>query len=235
MTDVLNTLIGNSFMPLRVVIGRKIRSHFPNYVKIDTKRIISVETKQGKFYYSPALQGFPDVFEQVEDYRIDDFGPDDVVIDLGANIGAFTVPVAKKVAHVYAVEPLFYRELEANVKLNGLDNVTVLPYALGSGEDFEVSFCGETRVCKSLKYSDLVGLCGMQPNVLKTDCEGGEYAMLPEEFTPYDKIEGEFHSFDYTGTKREPEKYLDMFKSLGYEYGYKSAGDQLMISARRNV
>ena len=60
----------------------------------------------------------------------------DVVIDAGANIGAFTIPMAKKVGAngaVYAFEPQRFlsQTLSANVVLNELPNVYTMHMALG--------------------------------------------------------------------------------------------------------
>ena len=61
----------------------------------------------------------------------------DIVIDAGANIGAFTVPLAKKVGytgHIHAFEPqkIINQRLNANIALNGLENVDVYLAALGN-------------------------------------------------------------------------------------------------------
>lgn len=63
-------------------------------------------------------------------------GPGSVVLDGGANIGAMTVPLAKRVGpwgRVIAVEPqrLTYQALCANIALNSLANVTALQVTLG--------------------------------------------------------------------------------------------------------
>jgi FkbM family methyltransferase len=63
--------------------------------------------------------------------------PGDTVIDIGANLGYYARPFAKKVGangKVLAVEPIaLYREvLEHNVA--GLTQVTILPFALGETE-----------------------------------------------------------------------------------------------------
>ena len=63
--------------------------------------------------------------------------PGDTVIDIGANLGYYARPFAKKVGvtgKVLSVEPIaLYREvLENNVA--GLTQVTILPYALGETE-----------------------------------------------------------------------------------------------------
>lgn len=63
-------------------------------------------------------------------------GPGSVVLDGGANIGAMTVPLAKRVGpwgRIIAVEPqrLTYQALCANIALNSLANVTALQVTLG--------------------------------------------------------------------------------------------------------
>jgi FkbM family methyltransferase len=63
-------------------------------------------------------------------------GPDDIVAEVGANVGAHTVALAKAVGgrgEILAVEPQpkIYRMLVANAMLNGLANVTALQYGCG--------------------------------------------------------------------------------------------------------
>jgi len=63
--------------------------------------------------------------------------PGDVVVDVGANIGALTVAVAWAVGpegHVYAIEanPTTFAHLQENVEFNELTNVTCLQYAASS-------------------------------------------------------------------------------------------------------
>jgi FkbM family methyltransferase len=60
----------------------------------------------------------------------------DVVLDIGANIGGFTVPLAERVGptgEVHAFEPFrkVFQHLNANVALNGLGNVFTYNTALG--------------------------------------------------------------------------------------------------------
>lgn len=60
----------------------------------------------------------------------------DVVVDVGANVGGFTVPLAERVGpsgEVHAFEPFrkIYQHLNANVALNGLTNVYTYNHALG--------------------------------------------------------------------------------------------------------
>ena len=64
--------------------------------------------------------------------------PGDNVIDAGANIGCHACPMAIRVAphgRVLAIEPVgrLADRLEANCRLNGIDNVVVARYAVSSG------------------------------------------------------------------------------------------------------
>lgn len=54
-------------------------------------------------------------------------GPNDNVLELGAHIGSFTVPLAQKCKHVWAFEPqpITRAYLSANMLLNDLNNVTI--------------------------------------------------------------------------------------------------------------
>ena len=72
--------------------------------------------------------------------------PNDIVIDVGANIGAMTIPMAKRVAprgQVYAFEPVglnFYR-LSANIAINDVHmNVVAVHAGVGStdGDTLEI-------------------------------------------------------------------------------------------------
>ena len=59
--------------------------------------------------------------------------PDDVLWDVGANIGVMTLVAARRCRHVVAFEPepVARRRLEENIAMNAIGNVTVVPVALG--------------------------------------------------------------------------------------------------------
>jgi len=68
-----------------------------------------------------------------------------LVIEVGSNMGVLTVPIALELARrnrtMYAFEPqpIIFQQLCANLAINGLMNVTALPYACGA-ESGSVSF-----------------------------------------------------------------------------------------------
>lgn len=61
---------------------------------------------------------------------------EDVVVDVGANIGYYTVLLAKKVKKVYAFEPdkISFEILKKNIEVNKLKNVVAVNAAVGSRE-----------------------------------------------------------------------------------------------------
>lgn len=72
---------------------------------------------------------------------IDSMGKDDVLFDIGANIGLYSLYAAKRGLKVFSFEPeaLNYAELTKNVFLNKLSNIKPINFALCSSEQF-VSF-----------------------------------------------------------------------------------------------
>jgi FkbM family methyltransferase len=82
---------------------------------------------------------------EVLDFVFGRLRPGAVVVDVGANIGAFTLPVAKAVGAagcVIAIEasPLIFSYLQRNVTLNGLSNVRPVQCAAFSYDRQTVSF-----------------------------------------------------------------------------------------------
>ena len=82
--------------------------------------------------YSEFSEGEVALFRQV-------VRPGDVVLDVGANIGAHTLFFARQVGptgEVVTVEPqrVLFQTLCANLALNSVTNVWALPYAVGAVE-----------------------------------------------------------------------------------------------------
>src|SRR4030067_3000428 len=71
-----------------------------------------------------------DVFTQ---YKFYDIQLTDIVLDIGANVGAFSIFVSKFTKHVYAIEPMLFDILNNNIIKNNRRNILALPYALGEG------------------------------------------------------------------------------------------------------
>ncbi len=138
-----------------------------------------------------------DILKQVhEEYNFDDIQQDDVVLDVGANRGYFSIYMSKMAEHVYSVEPFFIDELNDNIAMNqAAENITVFPFAL-SNDDFEMEVRGRTTICKGKPFNELLEMCGTQIDFLKCDCEGGEWNIKPDDLSGIRRIEMEIHSFN---------------------------------------
>jgi len=122
------------------------------------------------------------------------------VVDVGAGLGDFTVFAARRTPHgrVFAYEPAPESAalLNDNLRLNGIKNVEVFPYAV-SNQDGELTLDisggvavqyrtvgdagtegGKITVRSVALAEALAGLPGGVCDFLKMDCEGAEYDLL---------------------------------------------------------
>ena len=102
--------------------------------------------------------------------------PDDVVYDIGANIGLFTLPIAQRLnggGRVISFEPIsiWARRLRENVSLNGLGNVTVIESGLSS----------DTRTVP-IHFKDVIG-SGMATIMQPTIKSGEDYEMHTQQIS----------------------------------------------------
>ena len=132
--------------------------------------------------------------------------PGDVCIDIGANLGYFSVPLSRYIGtkgQLYSVEPVqtFRLHLEKNLKKFGRENYEVLPYALGEKDHKKIQMVtpvvegvirhGRTEV-KEISHQSEVAyehetemmrpetLFGNKAiNFIKCDVEGYELHIIP--------------------------------------------------------
>ncbi len=122
------------------------------------------------------------------------------VLDIGAGLGDFTMHAARRNPHgmVYGFEPFpeSFALLEDNLRLNGLENVRVFPYAVGAtsggrltlyatGEAVQHRTAGAANVATPTFDVTTVSLDQIfdeqnltRCDFLKMDCEGAEYEIL---------------------------------------------------------
>jgi len=135
-------------------------------------------------------------------FIFNDIRKEDIVIDIGACIGAFCIPASKLSDNVYAVEPITIKELKQNIILNQA-NIDVIETALGNGEIMEIEWQEKAKKIKTMAFSEILSLCG-GCDFLKCDCEGGEWFIKPNEIRNIRRIEMEYHRHNVSGNnKRE--------------------------------
>lgn len=132
--------------------------------------------------------------------------PEDTVIDIGGNIGMFSIYVRKKFGcKVIAFEPvpLNYEQFKVNMELNGLsesdielhnvaisdiegDKVKIYTSVFNTGASSEFAGCGNIESMCPTETIDkyITSDC----KYLKIDCEGAEYKIIPTILDKLDDI-----------------------------------------------
>lgn len=147
--------------------------------------------------------------------------PDDDVIDVGANIGFFTLifsTLVGKFGKVYAFEPhhRIYKYLQGNLVLNKVDNVYAFNLALGNksgtvkfsdkkGDDSNLVVADDSGITVPAERLDAVGIDSVSVSLLKIDVEGyekfvlegAEHTLQKVQCIYFESIERHFLKFGY--------------------------------------
>jgi len=165
---------------------------------------------------------------------------DDVVLDIGANIGYYVLNEARLIGNsgkVYACEPVpeNFKLLEKNIKLNGFTNVETYNIALGNkNKETEMYISEKSNLHSMIRTRNVsdkkikIQLLTVDeflknkktPNLIRMDVEGYEYKILEgmKETLKNKKfsklfIEIHFHIMD----KSESEALLEILKKDNFE------------------
>ena len=122
--------------------------------------------------------------------------PEDVVLDVGAHVGFFAIPISSQVWRVVAYEPspANYKLLKRNIRSNKVENVIAVhaaiapstgPVTLNLGVQGTTghSISNKKRGGVSVEVpgvSIVDAIDRWQPTVLKLDCEGAEWDILSQ-------------------------------------------------------
>ncbi len=199
----------------------------PNRVNIDVRNFDVIEAGGYKFRVTDQINS---IIQRVKDNPwFEGVRDTDTVVDIGANIGAITIPLAKVAKKVYAVEPLFFEELEDNVRLNGLENVEVIPFGIGKEGWKDVVFSSKCAESPIITFGELKRLIGEQIDFLKMDGEGCEWEMGPFELKGIRELRIEFHIHRgrVKECRKKYEEYLKWMKAEGYKIHIAYVDDRL--------
>jgi len=167
-----------------------------------------------------------------------EIGQEDVVIDIGAHIGAFSLLASSlaKRGKVFSIEPIDdnFRLMVENLKANRICNVTPINKAMsdqkriisiflhrgntGGHSIYQRDEKMEKIDVDALSLNDLIKDFRIQTiDFLKIDCEGGEYDILfntsDEVFGIIKRISLEFHNID---SQKNPTILSGWLASKGY-------------------
>jgi len=196
------------------------------------------------FSLHPGSTGLFQVYLEVFPWSLYDGDPlfklkkGDTVIDIGANIGLFTLKAARLVGEgrVYAYEPcsMHFNLLSENVRRNNQKNVQVFKEAVWKNSDaLELLYSNDTEpkdtsifqmggeqretvgavTLEEIFRENKIGSC----DFLKMDCEGAEYDILfyaPDHvLKSIKKIAMEWHKFD---ASHVPKKLAEFLTKKGF-------------------
>ncbi len=166
--------------------------------------------------------------------------PDWICMDIGANIGYFTILLARKCRLVcsFEPEPSNFRLLEKNIKLNGLTEKAMLFDVAAtdvydgtqklylSNDDpgmhrvYKSKWCDPNPIEVESSRIDDMYFSVMKINLIKMDIEGAEFGALNGmvELLKRDKpiIIMEFHPLSIIEYGVNPKKVYNFIKELGY-------------------
>jgi len=172
----------------------------------------------------------------IEEYKKENFEikPNDVVIDVGAHIGLFTIYASQFCTNgkIYSFEPFVdnYELLLENITLNNLDNVKSFNQAISNSNEPIKLFLNDDESGHSMfsqsSKSIIVDSISLQKffdenqikhcNFLKLDCEGAEYEIIKnlpfEYFQKIDKLVIEYHMADL-----HPELLIELKETLSQQ------------------
>ncbi|MDH3267773.1 MAG: FkbM family methyltransferase [Ignavibacteria bacterium] len=186
-------------------------------------------------FYTVFLKG---EYDSLEKFKIRE---EDIIIDIGAHLGFFTIKAAKKACNgtVYAFEPfsMHYELLKENILSNNIKNVKFYNQAI-TDKTSELSFYytmhgdpGDTSLFKinpeKKTYEEKVKSISLQDffnqeniencNFLKMDCEGAEYSILMKAndstLAKIQRIAMEWHKFE---PDHDPKGLAEFLKENGF-------------------
>ena len=150
----------------------------------------------------------------------------DVVLDIGANIGVFSIAASNKCRHVYAFEPdpQNYLLAKENLRLNNIENVTLFNHAVTNYNGIielylnggVCSDCHSTIKIRGRKKIEVEAIninniiSTYNPTKLKVDCEGEELIFM--QHAKMNNIKALSMEVHFTYSKRD--KHANYYKML---------------------
>jgi len=153
-----------------------------------------------------------DHIEVLNDYFFQKITDNDIVLDIGAGAGLYSLLAAKKAKKVYSIEPLLIDVLIENTK--AVTNIEVLPMAFGRDGKEECKYWGMNKIIESKSLRTLLSELNPLPTYIKCDCEGCEWSgfMSCDDFKDIRVIEMEYH----TQNSNELQKLVMHLRSNGF-------------------
>lgn len=147
-----------------------------------------------------------------------------VYIDVGANIGYYSLVASRKYEKIYAFEPIpqNYELLQKSLKENGISNVTLIPKCVGKVDDSTTMltiYPHNMGICR-----DITATYGSEANVINTNCPSTEFG--PVEIISLDTFTYNIQSIDFLKIDVEGFEF-EVFK--GFMKGLRSQKAKVIV------
>lgn len=208
---------------LQDFINRRFRDD--SFMLVRTRNVKYVSYGDGlhfspRSYSTHGVQNYYILDQMISEnpYHVEDIFPNDIVIDVGANVGDFSLLSATRTKNkIISVEPVMHDVLEENILLNKREKQIIpLKMALGRGEKVFVSWWGEKIFAESVSLSRCIELAGGRCDFMKIDCEGGEWdgILQCDELDKIGRVAMEYH---YYTKEHDINLLVAKFKDFGFD------------------
>jgi len=207
------------------------------YRKRVLKRINGFDMYLNLKDYGLSKQLWINGFREPECTRIFDgmLKKDDIVIDIGANIGYYVLLESKIVSRVFAIEPLPENRsfLLLNLVANKIDNVNVYPYAISNYVGEQSFYVGKRKnqanmflgndalIVHTVTLDCFCKQNNINPTVIRMDIEGFEYYAIDGMINTLRnndcRLFFEIHPFQMVQQGLDWRKPLAQLEGLGYK------------------
>ncbi len=231
MIERINRLVKSIFVFKNWVIYFIEKFSRKKYTIFETRNGLRIKTRKGTADKGIILEIFFDKTYNPKGFEIK---KDDVVIDIGAHIGIFSLYASTFTKNrIFCFEPIKenFNLLEENIRMNHKNNIKIFNFALCNQKEIRIFFNdvntgGHSNFIEGKKYQKVkcmtlkdifqrenINVC----NFLKIDCEGCEYEILfntPDSvFEKIKKISMEIHDLG----DKNPKNMIKFLESKGYK------------------
>jgi hypothetical protein len=157
----------------------------------------------------------------LRDYRIELIKPNDVVLDIGAGAGLYSLLASLVAKKVYCIEPIIKEVLRKNITECFYHNkFKILPYAFGKNGSEKCVYWGKEIIAKSKNLNYILNK-HMDITIIKCDCEGAEWNgfLSTRDFKKIRLIDLEYHLKN--NNKRPLEDLISLLETNGFDISLK--------------
>ncbi len=251
---VFSIKLRNIFFAVKVLFEVKNwKEYFKDIYFEPKEKFIIYQTKDKLQYITRPKTKDRDIFVEItlgNEYFIDEIklAENSVVLDIGAQIGVFSVFISKKVGKIFSFEPVLgnFELLKKNIELNKLENkIKAFNFAVSAKNGKQKVFLSEnnsgghsiygkgkfveaeTKNLEQIFNENKIQKC----DLIKMDVEGAEYDVLysstEETFNKIERIVFECHEIDKK--KKNPKKMIIFLESKGFKVKSKSQSNNFPV------